>query len=107
MGAWQMARSREARRRGRMGKQEMAASGKNRIRIFGPKTDGTYIVEVPCISVLGRSPAVRAPVAASDATSRRCGGTCRTKAAAPASPSTEETMSQQIGARGRVRKGTH
>ena len=31
-----------------MGKQETAASGKNRIRIFGPKTDGTYIVEFPC-----------------------------------------------------------
>src|SRR5262245_36621434 len=62
MGAWQMARSREARRRGRMGKQEMAASGKNRIRIFGPKTDGTYIVEFPCIRAMDRLSAVRAPV---------------------------------------------
>jgi len=58
-----------------MGKQEMAASGKNRIRIFGPKTDGTYIVEFPCIRAMDRLSAVRAPVAASDATSRRCGGT--------------------------------
>jgi hypothetical protein len=28
-----------------MGQKETAASGKNRIMIFGPKTDGTYIVE--------------------------------------------------------------
>jgi len=27
------------------GKKETAASGKNRIMIFGPKTDGTYVVE--------------------------------------------------------------
>jgi hypothetical protein len=28
-----------------MGQKETAVSGKNRIMIFGPKTDGTYIVE--------------------------------------------------------------
>jgi hypothetical protein len=33
--------------RGRMGQKEMAITpdGKNRIMIFGPKTDGTYVVE--------------------------------------------------------------
>jgi hypothetical protein len=35
----------EARRGGRMGQKETAVSGKNRIMIFGPKTDGTYVVE--------------------------------------------------------------
>jgi hypothetical protein len=28
-----------------MGQQEMAMTGKNRIMIFGPKNDGTYVVE--------------------------------------------------------------
>ena len=28
-----------------MGQKEPAVSGKNRIMIFGPKTDGTYVVE--------------------------------------------------------------
>ena len=28
-----------------MGQKEMAVSGKNRIMIYGPKSDGTYIVE--------------------------------------------------------------
>ena len=28
-----------------MGQKEMTVSGKNRIMIFGPKTDGTYVVE--------------------------------------------------------------
>jgi len=28
-----------------MGQQEMAMTGKNRIMIYGPKTDGTYVVE--------------------------------------------------------------
>ena len=28
-----------------MGQKETAVSGKNRIMIFGPKTDGTYVVE--------------------------------------------------------------
>jgi hypothetical protein len=28
-----------------MGQKETAVSGKNRIMIYGPKTDGTYIVE--------------------------------------------------------------
>jgi hypothetical protein len=38
---------REARSGGRMGQKETAATatGKNRIMIFGPKTDGTYIIE--------------------------------------------------------------
>jgi hypothetical protein len=38
---------REARSGGRMGQKEAAvtATGKNRIMIFGPKTDGTYIIE--------------------------------------------------------------
>jgi hypothetical protein len=27
-----------------MGQKETAVSGKNRIMIFGPKTDGTYVV---------------------------------------------------------------
>jgi hypothetical protein len=36
---------REAGRRGRMGQKEMAMTGKNRIMIYGPKNDGTYIVE--------------------------------------------------------------
>jgi hypothetical protein len=35
----------EARSRGRMGQKEMAITpdGKNRIIIFGPKTEGTYV----------------------------------------------------------------
>jgi hypothetical protein len=28
-----------------MGQKEMAMTGKNRIMIYGPKNDGTYIVE--------------------------------------------------------------
>ena len=28
-----------------MGEREVAVTGKNRIMIFGPKTDGTYVVE--------------------------------------------------------------
>jgi hypothetical protein len=36
---------REARSRRRMGQKEMAITGKNRIMIYGPKDDGTYIVE--------------------------------------------------------------
>jgi len=28
-----------------MGQQEMAMTGKNRIMIYGPKNDGTYVVE--------------------------------------------------------------
>jgi hypothetical protein len=28
-----------------MGQKEMAITGKNRIMIYGPKTDGTYLVE--------------------------------------------------------------
>jgi hypothetical protein len=28
-----------------MGQKETAVSGKNRIMIYGPKTDGTYVVE--------------------------------------------------------------
>jgi len=28
-----------------MGQQEMAMTGKNRTMIYGPKTDGTYVVE--------------------------------------------------------------
>jgi len=38
---------REARTRRRMGQKEMAMTeaGKNRIMIFGPKDDGTYVVE--------------------------------------------------------------
>ena len=28
-----------------MGQKEMAVTNKNRIMIYGPKTDGTYIVE--------------------------------------------------------------
>jgi hypothetical protein len=28
-----------------MGEKETAVSGKNRIMIYGPKSDGTYIVE--------------------------------------------------------------
>jgi hypothetical protein len=28
-----------------MGQKETTVSGKNRIMIFGPKTDGTYVVE--------------------------------------------------------------
>jgi hypothetical protein len=35
----------ETGRRGRMGQQEMTMTGKNRIMIYGPKDDGTYIVE--------------------------------------------------------------
>jgi hypothetical protein len=37
----------EARSRGRLGQKEMAITpdGKNRIMIYGPKTDGTYVVE--------------------------------------------------------------
>jgi hypothetical protein len=37
----------EARSRRGLGQREMAmtADGKNRIMIFGPKTDGTYIIE--------------------------------------------------------------
>src|SRR5262249_39110038 len=31
--------------RGRMGKQETAVIAKNRIMIYGPKSDGTYIAE--------------------------------------------------------------
>jgi hypothetical protein len=31
--------------RGGLGQKEMAMTGKNRIMIYGPKTDGTYIVE--------------------------------------------------------------
>src|SRR5215831_7574481 len=37
--------SSDTRSRGRMGKQEMAMTGKNRIMVYGPKNDGTYIVE--------------------------------------------------------------
>jgi hypothetical protein len=32
-------------RNGRMGQKETAVTGKNRIMIYGPKSDGTYIVE--------------------------------------------------------------
>jgi hypothetical protein len=35
----------EARRGGRKGQKEMLVIGKNRIMIFGPKTEGTYVVE--------------------------------------------------------------
>src|SRR5262249_9020686 len=35
----------EARRGGRMGQKETAVTKKNRIMIYGPKNDGTYIVE--------------------------------------------------------------
>src|SRR5215471_9636232 len=35
----------EARRRRRLGQKEMAMMGKNRIMIYGPKNDGTYVVE--------------------------------------------------------------
>ena len=28
-----------------MGQQEMAMTGKNRIMIYGPRNDGTYVVE--------------------------------------------------------------
>jgi hypothetical protein len=37
----------EARSRGRLGQKEMAITpdGKNRIMIFGPKNDATYVVE--------------------------------------------------------------
>jgi len=34
-----------ARRGGRLGQKETAVSGKNRIMIYGPKNDGTYVVE--------------------------------------------------------------
>ena len=37
--------SSEARRGGRMGQKETGMTSKNRIMIFGPKTDGTYVVE--------------------------------------------------------------
>jgi hypothetical protein len=32
-------------RNGKMGQKETAVTGKNRIMIYGPKSDGTYIVE--------------------------------------------------------------
>jgi hypothetical protein len=35
----------EARRGRGMGQKETATTNKNRIMIFGPKTDGTYVVE--------------------------------------------------------------
>jgi hypothetical protein len=37
--------SSEARRGGRMGQQETAVTNKNRIMIYGPKNDGTYVIE--------------------------------------------------------------
>jgi hypothetical protein len=36
---------REARRGRRMGQKETAVTSKNRIMIYGPKNDGSYIVE--------------------------------------------------------------
>jgi hypothetical protein len=36
---------REARSRGRVGQKEMTMTGNARIMIFGPKSDGTYVVE--------------------------------------------------------------
>ena len=36
---------RETGGRGRMGQKEMAMTSKNRIMIYGPKNDGTYVVE--------------------------------------------------------------
>jgi hypothetical protein len=42
---WSGRTSRETGRRERMGEKETAVSGKNRIMIYGPKSDGTYIVE--------------------------------------------------------------
>jgi ATP dependent DNA ligase domain len=35
----------EVRRGGRMGQQETAVTNKNRIMIYGPKNDGTYVIE--------------------------------------------------------------
>jgi hypothetical protein len=35
----------EARSRRRLGQKEMAMTGKNRIMIYGPKDDGTYVIE--------------------------------------------------------------
>jgi hypothetical protein len=36
---------REAQTRRRLGQKDMAMTGKNRIMIYGPKDDGTYVVE--------------------------------------------------------------
>jgi hypothetical protein len=40
-----------------MGQKEMAVAGKNQIMIYGPKTDGTYIVE--CMGTKGQQPVPR------------------------------------------------
>src|SRR5262249_18747624 len=37
--------SREARKGRGMGQKETATTNKNRIMIYGPKTDGTYVIE--------------------------------------------------------------
>jgi hypothetical protein len=43
-----------------MGQQETMMTGKNRIMIFGPKTDGTYVVEVR--TAAGEALAISVPV---------------------------------------------
>jgi hypothetical protein len=43
-----------------MGQQETMMTGKNRIMIFGPKTDGTYVVEFG--TAAGEALAIRVPV---------------------------------------------
>jgi len=47
---------REARSRRRMGQKEMAMTGKNRIMIYGPKNDGTYIVEFRTAAQVSQKP---------------------------------------------------
>jgi len=42
-----------------MGQKETAVSGKNRMMIFGPKNDGTYIVEF--ITAAGEALAITIP----------------------------------------------
>jgi len=51
--------SREAGSRGRLGQKEMAMNGKNRIMIYGPKADGTYLVEFK--TAAGESLAISVP----------------------------------------------
>jgi hypothetical protein len=50
----------EARRGGRMGQKETLVTNKNRIMIYGPKRDGTYVVEFKTAD--GEALAISVPV---------------------------------------------
>ena len=42
-----------------MGQKEMAMTGKNRIMIYGPKDDGTYVVEFRTAETAGEALIIR------------------------------------------------